>query len=774
MLDINKVPQELRDMNNWILWKLVLKDENGKLLEKPRKVPLNAQTLRGAMSDNKNTWNSFNTAFSQLKAHPEVTGLGFMLSDNIACIDLDNKEEDNLLSDEDFQALLDDCLDKVPSYCEISQSGKGYHIFARGNLPRGSRRKGHVEMYDNVRFIAFTGNIYKNYAKFINAQEGLVAIHAKYLGGEKKPRESACNQRVVETSVTVDKVLERAKSNSKFMTLYAGNWKSLGFKSQSEADSSFAALLAFYAGKNIKVMDDVFRSSGLMRDKYERTWADSTYGMILLEKANEFITDTYTEHKEDTELVSYGIKPTIKEVTKSEVVNPIITTAMFTDTANSAVLLETYGEDILYNFDNKVWYIWNGVTWEWDSKDKIRTYAEKVANKELEKATQEGNIGKTKNAKRMLNTCGKNNMINEARQHRGITNVECDSDKLLINTQSGIIDLEHGKDLPADKNKYMTKATSVRADSGKPKLWLSFLNDIFNGNSELIDYIQKAVGYTLSGSIKEQVVFILFGEGNNGKSVFVDTIQKAMGDYATTVPVEVLMEKKNQGNVETTLARIKGARMVHASENGIDDKINEGLIKQITGGEKVVGRFLFGNQFEYYPEYKLWLSTNNKPRIKGTDLGIWRRMVVIPFDVIISADKVDKDLGLKLIDELPQILNWAVEGFKKYQRKGLVLPQILIDEKNKYRSEMDFMANFILDKMDRKQGYKIQASVAYSEYEKWCRSSNTRPMTCIAFGKEFGKHFERKREGTGNVYLNCRTKADDEDFTMKSFGGKKK
>ena len=763
MLDEKKIPAEMRAMPNWVLWQYS---------ESKGKVPFNAKTLRGAMSNNVNTWSDFDTAYNALINHQEFTGLGFMLSDGINCIDLDNKEEDNLLSDDDFQALLDDCLSEIPSYCEVSFSGKGYHIFSKGILPEGSRRKGHVEMYDKARFIAITGNIYKDYSSLINAQDGLNAIHGKYLGGIKKVAQEACNHAVVDYSVTASKVLERAKNNSKFMTLYSGNWKSLGFKSQSEADSSFASLLAFYAGKNISVMDEIFRSSGLMREKYERVQNGSTYGRITLESAASFVTDVYKEYVEDTRMVDYKVgkkKVKIQKVA-GEVVNPIITSSRFTDTANSSLLINEYGEDILWNFDNEIWMIWGGNTWKDDVKDEVRIYAEKVANDALEDAKKKGDNFGIKNALRMLNTTGKNNMINEAKHHRGITNAECDKDKFLINTQSGIVNLKTNGLLASNRDEHMTKVTSACVDGGVPKLWLSFLNDIFQGNKELINYVQKAVGYTLSGSIKEQVVFILFGEGNNGKSVFVDTLENALGDYAITVPVEILMEKKNRSNVETTIARIKAARMIHASENDIDDKINEGLIKQITGGEKVIGRFLYGNQFEYYPEYKLWLSTNNKPRIKGTDFGIWRRLVVIPFDVIIAPDKVDRDLGVKLMNELPQILNWAIEGFKMYQEEGLTLPQILVDEKNKYRGEMDYMANYISDRIDKKIGYKTLASTAYKDYENWCHTSNAKPISFIAFGKEFGKHFEKKRESIGNLYIDCKIKVGSEEYATKTWG----
>lgn len=791
MLDAKKVPKQMKALPNWVLWKLEKrKNSKGELEEV--KVPFNAKTLGYAMSNNKGTWSDFITAYSVLINEPSFIGLGFMLSDDIVCIDLDNK--DDSLSEKEFNDILDDCLNVIPSYCEKSVSGKGYHIFAKGIVPEGYRKKKNVEMYDTARFIAFTGDIIEgSQVDVIEAQSGIDYIHGKYLGSKIKndsknlPISEVFNKNEYTTSLTIQDVLKRAINNDKFMTLYAGDWESLGFPSQSEADASFSSMLAFYCEKDLKLMDDIFRMSGLYRDKYERKQAGSTYGEITLQSAIQWVQDVYGSDMVEAELVQYKIedsKSSKQKVVNAEFVdhkkkqslsNPI-TESRFTDTANSQSLIVKYGDSIRYNFDNKVWFVWNGKYWEWDIKGKVKRFAEEVANEMLEQSKKVLDTDGIKNALRMLNSAGKNNMINEAQHQDGIAivNADCDNQKFLLNTHSGVYDLKNDKLLPHTKEPYITKIADVEIDdSDEPKLWLKFLDDIFMGDEEIINFIQKAVGYTLSGSIKEQVIFILFGGGNNGKSVFIDTIQTMLGDYATTVPIEVLMERKGRGNVETTLARIKGARMIHASENDEDDQINEGLIKQITGGEQVIGRFLYGNEFEYYPEYKLWLSTNNKPQVKGTDFGIWRRIIIIPFKLTIARDKVDRNLTDKLKNEMPKILNWAIEGFRKYEKEGLELPQSLIDEKDIYKKEMDYISNFISDRIESKDEYKLPATTVYKEYEKWCRMTNSKVMSSIAFGKEFGKYFSKKRESTGYVYMNCTIKSDNVEYSIKEFRGKK-
>lgn len=766
MIKASNVPSELKQLNNWVLHK--------------NKIPFDAKTLKNAKSNDKSTWSDFATAYATLINEPRFDGLGFMLADEIICIDLDNKE--NEMPDDEFKGMLHEILDVIPSYCEISMSGKGYHIFAKGKLPEGYRKKKHIEMYDSQRFIAFTGNIYGNFKHIIDAQEGINKVHAKYLGNKitiAEPIEIIYTQ----SDLSVDEVLEKGKNNQRFVQLYEGNWEALGFPSQSEADASFSSMLAFYTNNDINLMEKVFKTSGLYRQKFDRKQSNSTYGRLLLESAVAWATEHMDNDLVHAELVSYKVEnykePEIRTtVTESgekvEVKGELVTPSRFTDTANSQYMLDSYGDIVRYNYDNKAWYIWNGKVWEWDLKDRVKQYAEQVGNDMLMFAKRTMDDQGIKNALRVLNSAGKKNMIEELKHQPSIPilNEECDMHQFKINTLSGVYDLEQRKLLQHDKSLYFTKIIPYEISTKPPTRWLNFLHEVFLGDIELIKYVQKLIGYTLTGSIKEQSIFILYGGGNNGKSIFIDTLQAMMGDYASSVPMEVLMEKKGGVNIETTIARIKGARLIHASESESDDQINEGLIKQITGGEKIVGRFLYGNQFEYYPEYKLWISTNNKPIIKGTDFGIWRRIVIIPFKYVIPEDKVDKDLMEKLRNEIPSILNWAIKGFELYEKEGLELPQVIIDEKKTYRSEMDYMANFIEDRIEKKQGYQLQASIVYSEYEKWCKRTNSRVLSAIAFGKEYGKYFDKKRTGTGFMYLDCAIKTVETSYTLKEYGGK--
>src|SRR5699024_10404141 len=240
-------------------------------------------------------------------------------------------------------------------------------------------------------------------------------------------------------------------------------------------------------------------------------------------------------------------------------------------------------------------------------------------------------------------------IVDELKHRVGVRHDEFDSNDMLLNADNGYVDLSSGELLPHDISKMFSRqASSEYTDKADTPVWDRFLDDIFDSDKDVIKYIQKAVGYSLTGSTKEQVMFVLFGNGRNGKSIFVETISDILGSYARNIRADSLMVRQQSG-VNNDIAALNGARFVSSSEPNEGFRFDEGLIKQLTGGDKITARFLYGEDFEFHPQFKLWVSTNHKPIIRGTDDGIWRRMVLIPFSVQIPEHKVDKDLKYKLL-----------------------------------------------------------------------------------------------------------------------------
>jgi putative DNA primase/helicase len=750
--DITNIPSELHHLNRWVCWKAI-PTETGKLT----KIPINAKTGKNAMSNNTETWTSMMNAVVAVDKF-NLDGIGFMLGDGYFGIDLDDCENE----------LKNEFIENIKSYTEESQSGNGIHIIAKGVLPKGKRRVKGIEMYDANRFFVMTGKKIGDF-DIIDATENVIPIYKKYLGKEYEEVETEFVKRIVLTDNEVLLKAQNSKNGIQFKLLFDGQWETLNYPSQSEADIALCKLLAFWTGKDADQMDAIFRLSGLYRDKWDRKQSGTTYGSITVKNAIKQTKSIYNPTFQDETSLFINAKT-------GEVVYGTVQVYELNDTGNAQQLVDRYQGFIKYNFENKIWKIWNGKYWQNDVTKQIKSYAEVIVNDMKTQAFQSEDDYdrkiKLKNVQRAFSSAGKEAFLKEAQHLSGIpaVNSNFDNHEFLLNVNNGILDLKKGILIDHDKTFLLSKFIGIDYENSKsPKQWLKFLNEIFLGDQELILYLQKAIGYTLTGSIREQALFILYGDGNNGKSVFLDIISRLLGDYAINVQVETILERKNGNNYTSDLARLKGARFVTTGENNEGSKLNEGLIKQITGGEQITARFLYGTEFEFYPNFKIWIQTNHKPIIRGTDAGIWRRIHAIPLTYKVSESKRDKDLVKKLESELSSILHWAVEGCLLWQKEGLKLPSVIAAGIQEYKNEMDIISTFISEECDLITDWETNANVLYNEYEKWSKSSNEYLMSKTKFGREIAKRFDRLRKSYGNVYKGIRLKKDNRSYVYKKY-----
>ena len=224
-----------------------------------------------------------------------------------------------------------------------------------------------------------------------------------------------------------------------------------------------------------------------------------------------------------------------------------------------------------------------------------------------------------------------------------------------------------------------------------------FVFEVCNQDNDLVRYMQTVLGYGLTGCTDEQKMFILYGVGSNGKGTLVETIKAIMGDYAKTAQADTLMQKSTASgsNASPDVARLAEARFVFLSEGSRSHKFDEALVKQMTGEDTITARELYKTPFEFKPKFKLMLSTNYRPKIRGTDEGIWRRMAPIPFDASFTREKQDKRLRNKLAAENSGILNWLLEGCTRWQQEGLIEPTAVSKAIKSYRNESDNVARFL-------------------------------------------------------------------------------
>jgi len=307
-----------------------------------------------------------------------------------------------------------------------------------------------------------------------------------------------------------------------------------------------------------------------------------------------------------------------------------------------------------------------------------------------------------------------------------------DTDPWLLNVKNGTLDLKTGDLRPAERGDLLTKMAPVTCDfTATCPEWLAFLEKIFKGNAEVIRFVQKAAGYSMTGLDTEECLFIPYGSGQNGKTTFIETLCAVLGpDYAQQTAEDLLMERKHEHHA-TELASLRGIRLAVAGETRQGSRLNERRVKSMTGGERLRANFMHKDMFEFRPEFKLWVPTNHKPVVKGTDLGIWRRIRLIPFTYRIPDSEKDGAFKAKLRtpNALAGILNWLLEGVLLWQREGLEQPKEVLAATEGYRAEMDVLAAWIGDCCVVETNCKASAAELYASYSCWCDANRERSET---------------------------------------------
>ena len=752
------IPSELKQMKNWVCWR---SEPDPKSHSGIKKIPVNPLTGGQAMSNNSDTWSDFDTA---VRASMNYSGIGFMFSGSgYFGVDIDDcRESIENYNDGRTDNIIHEFIYGLESYAELSQSGNGIHIICKGRLPEGARRKGKVEMYDKGRYFIMTGNICGEFAEITDCTESIKSLHAKYLADSKPAvHHSPKYQTKPSASLSEQEIISKAtasKNGDKFNRLYLGDFSD--YNSQSEADMAFCNMLAFWCDGDIQTMDSIYRTSGLMRDKWDRRQSDSTYGRITLQKAVNGCSKSYNPHispQGGNYCISVGGD-------KKAIFQPLRT---LDDTGNAQRLNDLCGDIVRYCYTDKRWMYYRDGKWHYDNKGVVLNYADEVLDvmKQEQKQWAELDGGSRlqdfqKHLKKTRSNASKRAMVKEFEHLVPIVPDDFDKHKTLINACNGVLNLEKSGIAEHSPDFYMTRmlGTSVSNNPKKPEKWLNFLNQIFNDDAELIYYVQKALGYSLSGLTSEQCVFFLYGTGRNGKSTFLEIVRMILGDYATNIQPESIMMKSPNSSANTDIARLKGARLVTSVEPNEGMRLNEGLVKQLTGDDMITARKLYGDEFEYRPEFKLWMATNHKPKIRGTDLGIWRRIHIIPFTVTIPEDKVDKNLTEKLNVELPDILAWAVEGYRQWAAEGLDKPKIIEDAIREYQNEMDVISAF-LDSEYVHQGGEVKSGTLYAFYCRWADENNEYKMSNTKFGIEISKRYNKIKKKDGRYYQGISTDA---------------
>ena len=438
----------------------------------------------------------------------------------------------------------------------------------------------------------------------------------------------------------------------------------------------------------------------------------------------------------------------------------------FTDTTNAYRMLKEHGKDIRYISLWKKWVVWNGSQWELDEGYQIHDKGLKIVRgiyAELLKTADFRERIEIEKYAMQSEAVRRRKALIEAASWIPELNVKTDNldtNPWQLNVKNGTVDLQTGILHEHKQEDFITKMANIEYDKNADcPVWKNFIMEIMNYNNELIRYIQTAIGWAVTGDTSEQSMFILYGTGANGKSTFLNTVMNMLGDYAIATPTETFM-KRNGDQIGNDIARLRGTRFVTTTEAEQGRRLSEPLIKQITGNDRMTARFLYGEFFNFVPTFKIFMASNHKPVIKGTDYGIWRRIKLIPFTTRIPEEKQDKHLEKKLLQESSGILNWIIEGAVRWCNEGLNTPNIITDATDEYRGEMDVIGNFIKEQCILKPDGQIKAREFFKCYQDWCVEHNEHAVSERFLGlrlKEIG--LTQKRNADGRYWLGVVLKA---------------
>lgn len=773
------IPKELQNYPNWIAYKIETvfdKDGKPKLDSKGKvkqtKKPYTPTTGMLADTTNPATWVDFETAIA---CEVNYDGLGFVFTSTpFVGIDLDDVgDEIKSFALGDLNNIVGEFHEDLKTYMEISPSGNGVHLIIKGKLPAGKRKIGNVEMYETDRYFTMTGNQLGEYDEVnSNVKKSLERLHTKYLGADNSVITDFSSFDAIPSygngldAEAVLQALKTSKNGDKWIDLLlTGDWQKYGYSSRSDAELAVVSKLGFFSNYDKHVMDEICKSSILIDEKWERPSSPTkvyTIGKVIANRPS----DGGYKAKIDFD---FKLKEKVEPLNIEELAKK---TAFCTwdDTGNAERFKIAFGDGFLYNTTTQEWYMYDEKVWQPDSmlmaescatavteimKHEPLNTSPRIDKKELEKLME----AKEKFINKTRNHINKMNMLKSARSLLPATEESFNNGGNIINLQNGYYDLDNDEFKGHNPEMMFTLISDATYEpEAECPLWEQFIYESFLGDADLIEYVQRAIGYSISNTTAERLIFFLFGqETGTGKSVLTNVLDELLGTYSQNIKPEALMidRSKTGDSADPSFAKLKGARLVTTSESNESGKVDEGLIKRLTGGDKITARFLHKNEITYTPEFKIWMATNYKPIVQNNDSAIWQRLVVIPMENVVPASKADVNLTNKLKAEINGILNWAIEGYRQYKLNGLRRnePEAIKEQRNTYHREMDIVGRFLDECCVLDSQASVKSSDIWNAYRIWCEGNNEYSGSNMKLSMELAKRFTKVKKPEGMYFL---------------------
>jgi len=430
-----------------------------------------------------------------------------------------------------------------------------------------------------------------------------------------------------------------------------------------------------------------------------------------------------------------------------------------TEIGNAERLAHRYRSTLRYCWPTRHWLVFDGVRWKKDEDGAVMRCAIRTARSIYQEARDAIDSAE---AKELGSWAGKSEsrsrleaMVALARSYLAVAPDDLDADPFAFNCLNGTLDLRTGTLRPHDRGDLITNLAPVAYDPrAEAPRWMKFLDRVFASNGDLIGFVQRWLGMCLTGDVGEQYLVLFIGPGANGKSTLCDAVIELLGDYAGDAPPDLLTLRRGDDH-PCGLTTLRGKRLVVASETERGQWLKLQLVKKLTGDRTITARHMHREWFDFKRTHKFVFQTNNAPRIPADDEAIWRRILRVPFDVVIPEEERDKALLEKLLNEGPGILRWIVEGCLAWQRDGLDAPMIVRDATEAYRAESDPLTDFLAECCVVGQGLRGRAGAFYGRYGDWAKDmglAGEERLNHIQFGKLMAKRFKRCKGGSGKRY----------------------
>lgn len=769
------VPEVLKQAARWCAWKRA-PAKNGTLTKKPMQA---SWPSRGLSKTTPSEWRSFDVALDAYERHrgdkrAPLDGIGFVTGGGFVALDFDECCDEVT---REVKPEVADVLRRLNTYAEFSPSGRGVRAFVTGKLPgeNVTSKSAGYELYAEGAYVTVTGfRVPGTPGDVAEGGEVLAELYANAKAAAAADKERRQADRKAKKAATAGEaasvaatsaggprdVLALAKasaSGAAVEALLAGRWEG-DYPTQSEAELALANYLAFFAGPGGEAeVERLMQASGLKRDKFNepRSGGRTYLSEYVVGKAYEGRTDFYTGKAATAKPAELHL-PNGMASTGPASLND---TSTLTDVGLARRLVLEANGTLRYVREWKAWLAWDGRRWLHDDGLAAAHVAKQVSDKLWREVAELSGEQRTNKKLAFVTAAASSRGIDAAvRLARSEPGVVVSADELnrhdyLLNLPNGTLNLETAELLEHNPAHLLTHLAGVSFnEQASAPTWKKFVAEVTNGDRELAAFLQRSLGLALSGDVSEQVLWLHYGEGRNGKSTLLTVVSELLGTYAGPAPLEMLLVKQRGKEVETQFAALAGRRLVTAVEADSGVRFSEATVKLLTGGDTVLARRLYEDAWPLKPSWKLHVAANHKPLVRGTDEGIWRRLMLTPWLRRFDGQAEDKRLKEKLMAELPGILNWCLVGFVQWRSTGLNPPACVLAATREYRCENDVLGTWMADACLKEANAVAEAVALYRSYKAWCEERGEFVMNSTKFGLELERLGFSGERPTGGAF----------------------